>query len=202
MFEFTQCQIQVFAVFAFLYSLAAFPLYAKEVLENKARPTMSVWIAWLIIDTAILAGMIATDKVALQMVAYVMGLGLVLGAIIYKCRRNVTMGWTTADWICLVLVCIAILLWGVSEDPNLAIFFSIVAGVVGTIPLFLNIWRDPPREPALPWILVAIGGTFGVLAMPDDTIAGALSPVCFLVLQVEILLLISRKFLIRSKEAV
>ncbi|MBI2108708.1 MAG: hypothetical protein HYT93_00805 [Parcubacteria group bacterium] len=198
MFEFTEFQIQIFAGFAFVYSFTAFPLYAKETLRSTAKPTLSVWIAWVLIDVAILAGMIAKEKVAPQMIAYVLGLGIIIGAIVYKFKRNATMGWTGTDWTCLVLVCVAILLWGVADDPNLAIFLSIVAGTIGTIPLFLNIWRDPLREPPLPWIFVAIGGIFGVLAMPDTTIAGALSPVCFLVLQGEILLLISRKFLLRQ----
>ncbi len=94
----------------------------------------------------------------------------------------------------------AVALWGVSGSPNVAIILSLIAVVVGTVPMIVNVWRDPVREPFLPWLLGLAGGVFGVLAIPAWNIAAALSPIVFLFLQVIIVLLISRK--LRSHESV
>ncbi len=189
--------ISVFAVLAFLFSAVAYVFYIKSVLASNAQPTISSWISWWLMDIAILAGIIAAGEMAWQMVAYIVGVVFVIGASVYK---GAVVGWTRLDSVCLAIVIVAIGLWVISGDPNIAIVLSLVAITIGTIPMVVNIWRHPAREPLVPWFFFLAGGIFGVLAIPVWNIAAALTPVWFLVLGVLNVLLISRK--LRSSNVV
>ncbi len=188
--------LSTFAVLSFVFSVAAYVPYTRAVLYSSAKPTLSTWLSWWIMDFAILAGMFAKHAVAMQMIAYVVGCAFVIGACFW---RKAILGWTRLDSICMLLVVCAIVLWALSGDANFAIVMSLIAMCIGTVPMLVNVSHAPAREPFLPWILVLIGGLFGVAAIPKWTIAAALTPVVFAIVQVAFVLLISRKF--RRKNA-
>ncbi len=178
-----------FAILAFLFSASAYVFYVKSVLGSSSRPTLSSWISWGLMDAAILGGMVAAGEMAWQLVAYVAGVGCVIGASIYK---KATVDWKRLDSYCLVIVICAIVLWTISGNPNVAIVLSLVAITIGSIPLTVNLWRDPSREPRLPWLLILAGGVFGVLAIREWNIAAALTPVWFLLIMVFFVFLMFR----------
>lgn len=190
----------IFASLAFLFSVVAYVPYARSVIVSDTKPTISAWASWWLMDAAILGGMIAANEIAWQMVAYIVGIAFVIGACVYKIfviggaeQKEEGTGWTRLDSFCLAIVVIAIGLWVISGNPNIAIVLSLVAITIGTVPMLANIWHHPEREPLLPWVLWLVGGTFGVLAIPVWNIAGALTPIWFLVLQALVVLLVSRK---------
>lgn len=169
--------------------MIAYVFYASAVLHS-ARPTLSAWISWGLMDGAILAAMICAGEIAWQMVAYVIGVVVVLAVSIYK---KAILDWKRLDTYCMAIVVIAVALWAISGNPNIAIILSLVAITVGCIPLIANVWKDPSREPLLPWLLITIGGIFGVLAIREWNIAAALTPVWFFALMSLFVLLLMRK---------
>jgi len=176
---------------ALLISVGAYLPYLRTLVVSDVRPTISSWLSWLAMDAAILAGMIAKDAVAPQMVAYVSGSVVV---IIISCWKGATTKWTWVDYICLSATSFAVGLWSISGDADWAIVLGLVAGVFGTIPMQVNLWKNPASEALLPWFLWLVGGVFGIGAIEKWTIAGAATPLVFLVLQITTVLLIARKF--------
>ena len=183
--------LSILATLSFAFSVAAYVPYVKSTLSSTAKPTLSTWLSWWIMDIAILAGMFAKDAVAMQMVAYVVGCAFVIGACLW---RSADLDWKRLDSVCMGLVVLAIALWALSGDANFAIVMSLVAVLIGSAPLLINILKNPEREPFLPWILITIGGLFGVAAIPQWTIAAALTPIVFAIVQVAFVVIISRKF--------
>ncbi len=183
--------LSVFTITAFLLTLAGYPLYIQSLFKGGARPTISSWIAWWITDVVVFAGMVAADAIVWQMVAYSLG----IGATIFVCvRKKAALGWTWLDTLCLCIVGVALVLWSFSNTPETAIILSLVAETIGTIPMFRNVWRKPESEPFLPWAIWWVGGCVGVLAIPEWSIAGAVAPILFCVLQTLVVVLIARKF--------
>lgn len=180
-----------FGVLAFLFTIALYAPYAKSIIAQSARPTLSSWISWLIMDIAILAAMVAQKAIAWQMVAYALGCGFIICVTLWK---GGTLGWKRLDSICVGLVAVAAILWWQSGDPDVAIVVNLAAMIIGSVPLWQNLREDPMREPFLPWCLALAGGIFGVLAIPALSIAGALTPVVFLLLQLYTIALIARRW--------
>lgn len=187
-----------FAGLAVLFSIAAYIPYIDGILRHGKRPTISTWLSWLVMDSAILAGMIAKGDIAYQMVAYVIGVCAVLAACMYK-RTKV--GWNGLDTLCMGLVFLAVVLWYYSGDADIAIVLSLVAISIGCVPMFQNVIKDPEREPLLPWVLNLTGAVFGIFAIKHLTIAGAATPIVFAAISFPINLIIFRGWVDRKRAA-
>ena len=181
-----------FAVIAFIFSAVAYIPFVSGVLKSETRPTISSWISWGLMDGTVLAGMIAQHEIAWQMVAYVLGVGAVISASLMK---NASLNWTRMDTVCVAIVSASVAGWAFTGDADIAIVLSLLAAVVGSIPMVVNTLKNPANEHLLPWLLVLVGGISGVLAITNWSIAGAATPVTFLILQGAFVALIARKFL-------
>ncbi len=181
-----------FAVLAFVFSALSYIWFISGVLTSKTRPTISSWISWGLMDATVLAGMVAQHEIAWQMVAYVLGVGAVISASLWK---KASVGWTMMDTICVTIVMASIAGWVFTGDADMAIVLGLVAAVVGSIPMIVNTWKNPANELLLPWLFILAGGISGVLAITNWSIAGAATPVVFATVQVGFVLLIARKFL-------
>lgn len=210
----------IFALLSFLLSLGAYIPYVRAALKSKAEPTISVWVSWAIVDATIFSGMLAKGIIAWQIVAYVFGVFNVIGANLWRAGlgailrqhrgfkrfrffaaelwRLLTKDWGALDSVCFGIVVLAMVLWIHSGNAETAIVIALIATVIGTIPMFPKIWREPTREPTLPWLLITAGGTAAVLAIREWTIAEALTPCCFLVLQIVVVSLVTRNLIIQK----
>ncbi len=178
----------VLAALAFLFSVAAYVPYVHAIRHSTVRPTMSSWIAWGLMDVVLLwTAVAAKSLMAFQMAAYVIGVSIVLMACV---SRRAYLGWNNLDTQCVGIVIFAVLSWAFFGSPSLVIVLCLVAAIVGTWPLIVNLREDPTREPVMPWLLVTIGSIFGILAIREFTIVNAATPMVFLALQMYILKLI------------
>lgn len=182
--------IEIWALLAFMLSVTSYIPYLYAVMTDKTKPTLSAWVSWGLMDCAILAGMYQADTIAWQMVAYLSGVGLVLAASIYK---GAALGWTRFDTACVSMVAVAAVGWLITNSAELMISLAVAATVIGTIPLIRNLISGKGTESLLAWVLVLIGGIFGVLAIPHMSIAGALMPVVFVLVQTLVVTLILLK---------
>lgn len=187
-----------FALLAFLLSAGSYIPYVRAIFGGKARPTISAWLSWFIVDAAIFFAAAVQGEVLYQVAAYVVGCLIIIGACLYI---RAPLGWTRLDTICTALVVVAIILWVSTGDADVAIVIGLTAMTIGSLPMFVNVWQDPAREPILPWLLNLGGALCGFAAIEHWTIAGALSPVIFLSLSVLFNLNIWRQLLHKQASA-
>ena len=60
---------------------------------------------------------------------------------------------TTFDYFCGVLSGLALVLWFVTKDPNVAITFAIASDAMASIPTLTKAWNFPETEIAWPFIV-------------------------------------------------
>lgn len=179
----------VFGLLSFAFSAAAYYPYYKQIKNGDAHPTISTWLCWLAIDSTILAAMVIKHQVAYQMVAYTLGVLVVLIACI---QAKAPLGWWWLDTVCIVLVGVAIVGW-TQSGAEIAIEISAAAFLISCAPMFINIYHKPECEPFWPWLISWTGACFGMLAIPRWDITNALVPTVFFILGMVVILLIVRK---------
>ena len=108
--------------------------------------------------------------------------------------KGASVGWTRIDTAFVAVVVAAIAGWALTGNPEIAIILSLLAISAGSVPMIINIWRNPRNEVILPWILFWLGGLAGVLAITSWTIVGAATQILFLVFQSTVVALILRKY--------
>jgi hypothetical protein len=64
---------------------------------------------------------------------------------------------STFDYVCGVLSAFALIMWWLTNDPNIAIVFAIASDALASIPTLRKAWTNPETESVWPFII----GTFG-----------------------------------------
>lgn len=185
--------------------MAGFVPYIRAILRDrhlpagtpgKTAPTKASWIIWTTLDTITLAGMIAEGTVNGQMIGTIIGAYITVGLVLTFGKP----GWTRLDKWCLSGAVLGITLWAITENPVAGITTSCVVLFLGSIPTFVSAWEDPGRENRTAWTLYWLGCCFSLAAVPTWTLANALQPITFAVIETiaMVILLVRPRMLARA----
>lgn len=169
----------------------AYVPYIRSILKDTSKPTFSTWLSWLLVNSVILAGMIAKHSVVPQMYVYITGTGIIAVLCLIKTSSK---KWRKIDIFCVGLVVLAMIGWYFTGEANVAIVISVTANAIGSVPMLANLWKDPSSEPLESWRYKLLGASLGVLAIPSMTIALALQPIMFFIVTATTTCLIVHKF--------
>ncbi len=184
-------RIALFSSLAFIISISAYIPYVKSILASESRPTISTYLSWGLLDLAIFFGMWSKGMFSWLMLAYVVGTGVLVGVSLYKKAR---VGWTPLDTQCIVGAAIGAVLYLITGDSNVAIVVSLLTIIIATLPMIRNLHKNPSTKSFAAWLFFFAGGVAGVIGISEWSIAGALTPIVFVVIQATMVWLISRKF--------
>ena len=198
------------------FSFAAYPVYAYGIYREGARPTRPTWIMILITDLLLFYYMWLEARWDWLLLGYTAG-NLVMLAImawsdIQRALRNTGrrfLGWheTTLlaflgrdQWtkkdVCSVGVALsALALWGITGSGVMAICFSLAGKIEASVPMFINLYREPDREKLLPWAMWGVGGLLYVLAIPSNEwrFVSLATPILFVILEAIVITLLLRQ---------
>jgi hypothetical protein len=137
-----------FVVFAVALRLASGATYARAVLARQAKPNPITWFFWALTPLIVFTAQLFHLEAVGWGIATTLALGLSpLLVFIVSLRHNWHRSQFTPSTItCGVLAACGILLWLTTNDPVLAIIFSIAADTFASIPTVIKAWRDPKSE--------------------------------------------------------
>lgn len=185
-------------VLSLIFTALAYVYYVRAILKSVTRPTVSSWISWLMMDMAIFAAMLTEGIFSVQMATFVGGSIVVLIVCLFK---KASVGWRMLDTICVAIVVAAVSLWALSGSATIAILMSLVAAIVGSIPMLVNTWQNPENETMAPWMTVFVGTIFALCALDSWTLVSSSAGFTFAALQLSFMALIVRKYTFRTARA-
>jgi hypothetical protein len=139
-------------VAAFATLLATF-VYVRSMFKGSVRPNRVSWLMWSIAPLIATAAAISNGVGWAALPVFMSGLApfLVFAASFVSKKAH----WTLAsfDYVCGVLSGLALVLWYVTEDPNVAIAFAIASDGLASIPTLTKAWKHPETEVAWPFMV-------------------------------------------------
>lgn len=185
--------------------IAGFVPYIRAILRDrhlpagtpgKTSPAKASWVIWTTLDTITLAGMIAEGTVNGQMIGTIIGAYITVGLVLKFGKP----GWTKLDKGCLGGAVLGIALWALTENPVAGITTSCAVIFLGSIPTFVSAWQDPSRENRAAWTLYWLSCVCAIAAIPQWTLADALQPITFAVIESTtlVILLVRPRMLTRA----
>jgi hypothetical protein len=151
------------AVLSGAFSVWSVCVYLKDMFRGETRPnivSVSLWTICQII--ALVAQWRAGASFSLVLMVLVTFNTL---AVLWYALRGY--GYREYDWFdlaSLLASILAIVLWQATDNPVLAIIFSIAADLFATLPTLKKIGKVPQSEPLLGWFLVAVASVIGSLS--------------------------------------
>jgi hypothetical protein len=161
---------------AVLTSLAALA-YIRSMFKGDTKPNRVTWLMWSVAPFVAAAASISMGADWAVIPVLMAGLGpfMIFAATFFSKKAY----WKLArfDYICGAISALAIVLWYITSNPDVAIIFSILSDALAAVPTLIKAWHDPKTESIWPYsigifspitsFLVAGAWSFSELAFPS-----------------------------------
>jgi hypothetical protein len=143
--------------------------YLYETITGNARPNRVTWLLWGLLPMIGFVAQRAQGVEGLSWATFAAGFTplLIFGASFL----NKSAYWKTErrDYYVMVGALVGVVLWAVTDNPNLAILFALLADILAGLPTLIKSYRYPETESWIAYAISTIGFGLGVLAIPAYT---------------------------------
>jgi hypothetical protein len=153
---------------AIIGSLGGF-YYLYETILGKAQPNRITWLLWGIFPLVIFAAQRAQGVEGVSWASFAAGFTPLL--IVAASFFNKKAYWKSEprDYYLMAAACFGIILWVITDKPNLALLFSLLADVLASIPTLIKSYRHPHSESWIAYAVSAFGFGISFLSVPTYT---------------------------------
>ncbi len=142
-----------FVVFvAAAVSLAAAFVYIRSMFRGQTKPNRVTWFMWSVAPFVATAAAVSNGADWAILPVFMSGLCpfLIFSASFFS--KEAYWKHTSFDLVCGALSAVALVLWYLTSNPNVAIVFAIVSDALAAVPTLLKAWRNPQTESAWPFL--------------------------------------------------
>ena len=189
--------LQYLVVIAALIALFACFSYIRSMFRGEARPNRVSWLIWSIAPMIATAAALSDGVRWAVLPVFMSGFSPFLIFIFSFVTKKAYWKLTAFDYACGVFSTLALILWGITKNPDVAIFFAIASDGLATIPTVTKAWTNPETEFGLPFLSGIFGGTTGFLAIKIWTFSSYAFPTYLVLANIVILFSIYRKKILR-----
>ena len=157
---------------AIIGSLGGF-YYLYETIVGQAQPNRITWLLWGIFPMVIFVAQRAQGVEGVSWASFVAGFTplLVVAASFFNKKAY----WKSEprDYVLMAAAVIGIVLWAMTDNPNLALLFSLVADMLAGTPTLIKAYRHPGSESWIAYAISAIGFGVSLLSVQTYNVANA-----------------------------
>jgi hypothetical protein len=174
MFEF----LVLVAVFA---TLVAALVYIRSMFRGQTKPNRVTWLMWTIAPFTATFAAVSNGVTWAAVPVFMSGLSPFLILLASFLNKKAYWKLSAFDYLCGALSALALFLWFITSNPNVAIVFAIAGDALAAIPTLRKAWRNPETESPWPFVvgtfspmtsfLVAAAWSFSQIAFPAYLVA-------------------------------
>ncbi|MEK6646332.1 MAG: hypothetical protein AABY84_06645 [Candidatus Firestonebacteria bacterium] len=151
--------MQYIVIIGAVVQLVGIVSYIKETLKGNTKPDKVTWLLWSVAPLiAAFAGFIDGVRWAVLPV-FISGFGPLLVFIASFINKNAYWKLEKFDYLCGFCSVLALVLWGITKEPVVAIVFAIASDGLAAVPTLIKSWKYPETET----VDVYTTGLFGAL---------------------------------------
>lgn len=164
--------------------------YAKGVLAGKNKPNRVGWTLWATAPFIAFAAQLSQGVSWPALMTLSSGLGPLLVLLCSFMTKKAYWRLRPFDWACGGLSLIALILWAVTGEGNVAIVLSICADVLACLPTLRKSFTHPHTEAAAPFWAGVAGVTITLFTIQHWDVANSAFPIYLLLANLVIALTI------------
>ena len=128
-------------------------VYIRSMFKGQTKPNRVTWFMWSVAPFTATAAALSNNVGLAVLPVFMSGFSpfLVFAASFFNKKAYWKL--SSFDYICGILSGLAIVLWFVTNDPNLAITFAIVSDALAAAPTLTKAWYNPETESIWPFII-------------------------------------------------
>ncbi len=180
----------IFIIISSVLALVSPVVYSVAILRGEAKPHRTTRLVLLIITSLTTASLFAQGN---RVAIYLAGVSTIQSIVVFVLSIKHGMGgWAKSDIICLIFALIGIVLWQITKNPVIALYFAIGADFIGMIPALIKTYHFPKTEIWLFFGLDVLASIFSLLALKNWTLQEFSYPVYIMLINSLMVFLIIR----------
>ena len=174
--------------------------YIKETIKGKTKPNRVTWLLWSIAPM-IAAFAALSDGVKLSVLpVFMSGFGPFLVFIFSFVNKKSYWKLGKFDYLCGILSVLALALWGITNNPNIAIIFAILSDGLAAVPTLTKAWHYPETETASPFMAGLFSASTSLFAIIKWNFSSLAFPIYLILVNCILIFTIIRfRFLPKNK---
>ena len=162
-----------FIILGTLIGAAGSVVYLVNTVKGKVRPNRVSFLLWSIIPFIAFFAQITQGVGLVALMTISTGILPLSVFIASFTNRQAEWKLTGFDLTCGILSLLGVVLWLITKEGNVAIFFSIIADALAAVPTLVKAYRYPDTEIAWPWIATVAGIVLSLLTLSELTFANS-----------------------------
>ncbi|MDP2930645.1 MAG: hypothetical protein Q8N56_03520 [bacterium] len=127
--------------------------YIKDTLKGLTKPNRVTWLMWSVAPLIGAFAGFAKGAGWAALPVFMAGFCSLLILIASFANRNAYWKLEKFDYFCGFFSILALLLWGITKEPLVAIIFSIISDGFAAIPTLVKSWKHPETETLAPYVV-------------------------------------------------
>lgn len=179
-------------VAAFASLIAAF-IYIRSMFTGGAKPNRISWLMWAIAPFIATAAARSNGVGWAVLPVFMAGFSPFLIFAASFLTKKAYWKLSTFDYVCGALSGMALVLWYLTKDPNVAIVFAIGSDGLATIPTLTKAWRQPETESIWPFVMGIFGASSSLVVATLWTFSEYAFPVYLIIANFLVLLAVYKQ---------
>ena len=147
--------------------------YLVDTIKGKVKPNRVSFLLWSIAPFIAFAAQIKQGVGLEALMTFSTGFLPITTFIASFVNKKAEWKVTRFDLVCGFLSIVGLILWLITKVGNIAIFFSIVADGLASVPTIIKSYKYPDTELAWPWIATTFGVILTLLTLKELTFANS-----------------------------
>lgn len=142
-------------------------LYIKDVIRGDTKPNRVSWLMWSIAPLIAATAAFSSGVRWAVLPVFLSGFTPLLTLLASFVNPHAYWKITRFDYCCGIFSFLALVLWGITKEPVVAIAFAIVSDLFATTPTLIKSWRYPDTESGSTYwggVVSALTGFFALQA--------------------------------------
>jgi len=180
---------EVLVLIAALATLVAAIAYIRSMFKGQTKPNRVTWMMWTIAPFTAAFAAFSSGATWATVPVFMSSLSPFLILLASFLNKRAYWKLSAFDYACGVFSSLALVLWYITKNPNVAIVFAIFSDALAAAPTLRKAWRNPESEFSWPFLV----GVFSPMTSFLVTQTWAFSDIAFpaYLILINILLVIS-----------
>lgn len=190
--------IQYLVLLGFFVNTFGSLSYVKDTLHGETKPNRVTWLLWAV--APIIATIAAlTDGVSWAVLpVFAAGFGPLLVFFASFVNKNSYWKLGTFDYLCGICSVLALVLWWITKDPQIAIIFAIASDGLAALPTLVKSWSYPESESGIAYTTGLFNALTSFAAIKTMSFSEYAFPVYLVIANTALIFAVYRRKILRQ----
>lgn len=172
--------------------------YARNTIRGVTKPNRVSWLMWSIAPFIATGAALSDGVTWTALPVFMSGFCPFMILVASFFNKNAYWKLNLFDYICGAFSVLALILWWISKDPSIAIFFAIISDLFAAIPTITKSWNFPESESSIAFSVGLFSAITSLFALKLYTFSELGFPVYLIVINLVLVLAIERRRIFRK----